>query len=94
MPLYEYRCPRGHARDELRRYADRDLPLTCACGDPLTRIFSAHHRQPDGLYSHDPNLGDPAKFERNLAGIQKLKDEKAQRLDARHPRSGYGGPTP
>lgn len=40
MPLYEYRCPDGHLRSELRRMFDREAPLTCECGLPATPILS------------------------------------------------------
>ena len=87
MPLYEYACPNQHHQLELRRHEARAHPLAClACGCPMTPLFSAHHRQPDGLYSHDPNLGDPAKFERNLAGIETLKAKIGEKKDRGHPR--------
>ena len=90
MPLYDYRCPNGHTREELCKYEARDLPLPCPlCFQIMTRILSAHHKQPDGLYSHDPNLGDEAKFQRNLEGIERLKAKIATEKDAHHPRSGY-----
>lgn len=66
MPLYEYRCPDCDRIDErLRRYEDRDSKANCpTCGGRAERIISAHHRQPDGIYSYAPNLGNPADFER------------------------------
>lgn len=64
MPLYEYRCQEGHESEELRKYEERDDALACPeCGGDMHRIVSAHHRQPDGIYSYEPNIGDPKRFE-------------------------------
>lgn len=90
MPIFVYQCVNGHDTEELRRTDDRDAPADCAeCGQPAARTMSAHYRQPDGLYSHDPNLGDEAKFQRNLEGIDRLKAKIGAQKDANHPRSGY-----
>ncbi len=87
MPIYEYRCEQRHTHEDLRKFEDRDGITTCPeCQQPCVRILSAHHKQPDGLYSYDPPIGDPAKFERNLAGIAKLKDRMAEKKDRGHPR--------
>lgn len=89
MPIYEYVCPAGHRSEELRKYEERDTPLECfECERPdvmMRRHFSAHHKQPDGMYSYAPNIGDPAKFDRNVAGIAKLKERMAEKKDRRHP---------
>ena len=37
-------------------------PLTC--GLPMHRILSAPHVEPDGVYSHEPNLGSKDAFDR------------------------------
>lgn len=87
MPIYEYRCPDGHIHERIRRHLERQNPSPCpTCHADTTVLFSAHHKQPDGLYSYDPPLGDPAKFERNLAGIEKLKARIGEKKDRGHPR--------
>lgn len=74
MPLYEYRCASGHVTEKLRRYLERDRPVVCPeCDMEARRIPSAHHRQPDGIYSYAPNLGDPNRFERQQQAIRDRK---------------------
>ena len=66
MPIYEYRCPECMTvAERIRKYGERDDPVTClGCAKERPRIYSAPHLEPDGIYSHDPNLGDPVKFDR------------------------------
>jgi hypothetical protein len=33
MPLYTYRCPKGHTTEDLRREAQRNEPMVCECGE-------------------------------------------------------------
>lgn len=71
MPIYEYRCGEGHLTERIRKYAERDEPLACErCSTPTQRIFSAHHAEPDGIYSYEPNIGSAADFERKRAESQ------------------------
>ena len=75
MPLYEYHCPEGHTREELRKYEDRDGPAFCqTCMKPMERIFSAHHAEVDGIYSYAPNEGSEEKFVRWNEKIAKQKE--------------------
>lgn len=70
MPLYEFRCTQGHAEERLRRYENRDEPLTCVCGLAMQRVFSRAHCAPDGVYSYAPNIGDADRFERQRQAIK------------------------
>jgi len=88
MPLYEYRCPDGHTAEELRKYVDRDEPVTCGeCGAPMVRILSAHHQQPDGLYSHCPNIGTPDNYERKHDLWKRQQMERAEKREHRADRA-------
>jgi putative FmdB family regulatory protein len=70
-PLYEYECPDGHRHTLLRKYEKRDLIPECPkCTAPTRRIFTAHYRQPDGIYSYAPNVGDPNDFDRRHEAIK------------------------
>lgn len=40
MPLYEYKCPSGHVQTEIRKMAERELPVRCACGADAAPILS------------------------------------------------------
>ena len=60
MPLYDYRCDKGHQTEVLAR-ADEPAPAACeTCGGPLERQLHApaiRYRGP-GFYSTD--YGRPA----------------------------------
>lgn len=84
MPIYDYQCPNGHRVEKLRKYAARDDDLTCeheillsasivACLLPMTRILSAPHVEPDGIYSHERNMGNADAFDR------RYEENKARR---------------
>ena len=74
MPIYPYRCPEGHTREEIRRYEARDEAVVCDCGEPMRRTVAASHIGPDGMYSYAPNLGDPNVHERRNAMIAAQDD--------------------
>lgn len=79
MPIYEYRCPEGDTREELRKYEDRDGPAYCQrCMEPMVRVFSAAHVEVDGIYSYAPNEGSEEKFERWNAKIEKQDEAKRE----------------
>lgn len=78
--IYEYRCSSGHITEKLRKVANRHDPVECECGESASLIISKTHRQPDGIYSFAPNVGDPNKFERrweNLKQNKRLSDVSA-----------------
>lgn len=70
MPIYEYRCPSGHMREELRKAEQSEAITVCSCGALMTREFPRTHCPPDGVYSYAPNIGDPAAFERRQQAIR------------------------
>ena len=77
MPLFEYRCAQGHTTEEIRRYLERDRSVICPeCGQGARRIVSAHHTQPDGIYSYAPNIGDASEYERRHEDAR----ERSERL--------------
>lgn len=81
-PLYEYRCEAGHVSEELRRYLERDRAIVCPeCGQRAKRVPSAHHRQPDGIYSYAPNIGSASDYERKAADA----DARAERTGTYKP---------
>lgn len=66
MPLYDYKCGDcGGVIEALRKYEHRDELVKCpACDTEMERQMSVPHLEPDGVYSHSPNIGDPVAFER------------------------------
>jgi putative FmdB family regulatory protein len=74
-PIYEYRCGQNHRLEVIRKYDARDELTVCdECGHPMYRIPSAHHRQPDGLYSYAPNVGSPDAFEQRAEAIRRRRE--------------------
>ena len=82
MPLYDYRCPEGHVREEYRRYEHRDDPATCECGKPLERVWLPPQvmRDIDGYVSMVDGswIGSRSQHREHLKrhGMRELGNEK------------------
>ncbi len=55
MPLYEYRCERGHTFEVLQRMSDDPVTSCTVCGAPCQRVFHpvAVHFKGSGFYTTD-----------------------------------------
>jgi putative FmdB family regulatory protein len=55
MPIYEYRCDRGHAFEVMQRMTDDTLTSCTTCGAPVQRVFHpvAVHFKGKGFYTTD-----------------------------------------
>ena len=55
MPIYEYRCTKGHTFEELQRMTDEPLTACTRCGAPVQRVFHpvAVHFKGSGFYNTD-----------------------------------------
>jgi putative FmdB family regulatory protein len=55
MPLYEYRCERGHTFDVTQRMSDDPITSCTVCGAPCHRVFHpvAVHFKGSGFYTTD-----------------------------------------
>jgi putative FmdB family regulatory protein len=55
MPIYEYRCERGHTFEVMQRMTDDALELCEEHGTPVQRVFHpvAVHFKGSGFYSTD-----------------------------------------
>jgi putative FmdB family regulatory protein len=55
MPIYEYRCAKGHTFEELQRMTDDPLTTCTVCGAPVQRVFHpvAVHFKGSGFYNTD-----------------------------------------
>ena len=51
MPLYVYRCPKGHETEYLTRFGTQPPERCPRCGRKVERIISAHATPADGRYS-------------------------------------------
>jgi len=55
MPIYEYRCERGHTFDVMQRMSDDPLTSCSTCDAPVQRVFHpvAVHFKGSGFYTTD-----------------------------------------
>src|SRR5438094_7098651 len=55
MPIYEYRCDRGHNFEVMQRMSDDTLTACLECGAPVQRVFHpvAIHFKGKGFYNTD-----------------------------------------
>ncbi len=55
MPIYEYRCERGHLFDAIQRMVEEPLTSCTTCSAPVQRVFHAPavHFKGSGFYSTD-----------------------------------------
>ena len=55
MPIYEYRCDRGHSFEVMQRMTDDPLTSCSTCEAPVQRVFHpvAVHFKGSGFYTTD-----------------------------------------
>jgi putative FmdB family regulatory protein len=55
MPIYEYRCDKGHTFEVLQRMSDDPVEKCEVCGAPVQRVFRpvAVHFKGSGFYNTD-----------------------------------------
>ena len=55
MPIYEYRCKKGHTFDIMQRFSDEALTKCEICGAPAQRVMHAPsiHFKGSGFYNTD-----------------------------------------
>jgi putative FmdB family regulatory protein len=55
MPIYEYRCERGHTFEVMQSVDDGPLTACSICGAPVQRVFHpvAVHFKGSGFYTTD-----------------------------------------
>jgi putative FmdB family regulatory protein len=55
MPIYEYRCDKGHTFEAMQRMVDDPLTECTVCGAPVQRVFHpvAVHFKGSGFYNTD-----------------------------------------
>ncbi len=55
MPIYEYKCEKGHTLEVMQRMADNSLEKCTVCEAPVRRVFHpiAVHFKGSGFYNTD-----------------------------------------
>jgi putative FmdB family regulatory protein len=79
MPIYEYRCDRGHTFEVMQRMTEDPLSECQECGAPVQRVFHpvAVHFKGSGFYNTDYG-----KRKRGAAGSEGSKDEGGSKATA------------
>jgi putative FmdB family regulatory protein len=62
MPIYEYRCERGHSFEVMQRMSEDPLTACSTCDAPVQRVFHpvAVHFKGSGFYTTDYGKKRPA----------------------------------
>ena len=65
MPIYEYRCERGHTFEVMQRMTDDPLTSCSTCSAPVQRVFHpvAVHFKGSGFYSTDYGKKKPRRLQ-------------------------------
>ena len=55
MPIYEYRCKKGHTFEVMQRMSDDPVSTCEVCGTPVQQVFHpiAVHFKGSGFYNTD-----------------------------------------
>ena len=77
MPIYEYRCERGHAFECLQRMGADPIAACTVCEAPAARVFSAPavHFKGSGFYT--PDYGKKGRGAASSNGSDGGKSETA-----------------
>ena len=72
MPIYEYRCERGHTFEVMQRMTDDPLTSCSTCEAPVQRVFHpvAVHFKGSGFYSTD--------YGKNKGSASSTSDSKSE----------------
>jgi putative FmdB family regulatory protein len=79
MPIYEYRCERGHTFEVMQRMTEDPLASCSTCGAPVQRVFHpvAVHFKGSGFYNTDYGKKKAAVGE-NKSSDSKPADSKSE----------------
>jgi len=84
VPIYEFRCPKGHLFEVFHRMADPDPEVCEVCGAaPLTKIFHPVpiHFKGSGFYSTDYGRGSRKRDAAEGDGSANKDDKKADKAE-------------
>jgi putative FmdB family regulatory protein len=85
MPIYEYRCERGHTFEVMQRMTDDPLTSCSTCEAPVQRVFHpvAVHFKGSGFYSTDYGKKSGASSTADAsAGSETKSDSKSESKDS------------
>ena len=92
MPIYEYRCEKGHTFEVMQRMSEDSLTECTICGAPVQRVFHpvAVHFKGSGFYTTDygskkrPAGGSASDSSSSSdGGSSKKKDESKKKTETK-----------
>src|SRR4051794_5361679 len=86
MPIYEYRCEKGHTFEVLQRMSDEPVAKCEVCGAPVHRVFHpvAVHFKGSGFYNTD--YGKQKRSGADGAGSNNSSNDGAGKSSAETPK--------
>jgi putative FmdB family regulatory protein len=94
MPIYEYRCERGHTFEVMQRMTDDPLTSCSTCEAPVQRVFHpvAVHFKGSGFYNTDygKQKGGGSSSSSSETGSKDSKSETKDSSSKSSPSSSSG----
>jgi putative FmdB family regulatory protein len=93
MPIYEYRCERGHTFEVMQRMTDDQLTSCSTCEAPVQRVFHpvAVHFKGSGFYNTDygkKKSGASSNTEGSSSSDSSSKGESSSKKESSSSSSG------
>ena len=90
MPIYEYRCKKGHQFEVMQRISDDPVTTCEVCGAPVQRVFHpvAVHFKGSGFYNTD--YGTRKRSREKEAKESSSKSDSAASSDSKSNSSSDG----
>jgi putative FmdB family regulatory protein len=84
MPIYEYRCERGHTFEVMQRMTDDPLTSCSTCSAPVQRVFHpvAVHFKGSGFYNTDYGKKKGGASSSSASETESSKDSKGDSKDS------------
>src|ERR1700761_8370516 len=79
MPIYEYRCERGHTFEVMQRMSDDPVQYCETCEAPVSRVFHpiAVHFKGSGFYNTDYGTRKRAREKAESSSSDSKSDSKS-----------------
>ena|SRR5579862_4458878 len=87
MPIYEYRCKKGHTFDVMQRISDDPVSTCEVCGLPVQRVFHpvAVHFKGKGFYNTD--YGTRKRLREKEAAASETSSDSNKKTETKAPKS-------
>ena len=85
MPIYEYRCDRGHTFEVMQRMTEDPLTSCTTCDAAVQRVFHpvAVHFKGSGFYTTDYGKKKSAGGESSSKDTEKKSDSKESKKESK-----------